>query len=49
MNNAGKTYEYEIYESAGHAFMRSGHETTTEEGNKKAHDKVWVRLLELLP
>ncbi|MCB7480007.1 dienelactone hydrolase family protein [Christiangramia sediminis] len=49
MNDAGKTYEYEIYENAGHAFMRSGHETNAEEGNKKAHDKAWKRLLELLP
>jgi len=49
MNDAGKTYEYEIYENAGHAFMRSGHETNAEEGNKKAHDKAWKRLLKLLP
>lgn len=49
MNNAGKTYKYEIYENAGHAFMRSGHEANADEGNKEAHGKAWKRLLELLP
>lgn len=49
MNKAGKTYKYEIYENAGHAFMRSGHEANADEGNKEAHDKAWKRLLELLP
>lgn len=48
MKEAGKTYEYEIYENAGHAFMRSGHEPDAQQGNKNAHDKAWKRLLELL-
>lgn len=48
MREAGKTYKYEIYDNAGHAFMRSGHQPDAEEGNKKAHDKAWERLLELL-
>ncbi|MCP9200076.1 dienelactone hydrolase family protein [Gramella sp. GC03-9] len=48
MKNAGKTYEYKIYEDAGHAFMRSGHQQDAEPGNKKAHDQAWKRLLELL-
>lgn len=48
MSEAGKTYEYEIYENAGHAFMRSGHQEDAEEGNKNAHDQAWSRLLKLL-
>ena len=48
MNKASKVYEYEIYDNAGHAFMRSGHEKDAQEGNKKAHDKAWKRLLSLL-
>ena len=48
METAGKEYAYEIYENAGHAFMRSGHDSDASEGNKKAHDKAWKRLLSLL-
>lgn len=48
MEEAGKTYEYVIYENAGHAFMRQGHEENANPGNKKAHDRAWSRLLELL-
>lgn len=48
MKEAGKTYKYEIYENAGHAFMRSGHQEDAEKANKKAHDKAWERLLKLL-
>ena len=46
LNN--KTYKYEIYEGAGHAFMRRGSEPDTDEANKKAYDESWKRLLELL-
>lgn len=48
MAEAGKTFEFEIYENAGHAFMRSGHSPDASKGNKKAHDQAWQRLLELL-
>lgn len=48
MKAAGLTYEYEIYEGAGHAFMRRGAETDTDQANKNAHDKAWKRLLEKL-
>ena len=48
MRDTGKTYKYEIYENAGHAFMRSGHQLNAEEANKKAHDQAWKRLLQLL-
>ena len=48
MEEAGKTYEYEIYEGAGHAFMRSGHEPDAQKPNKEAHDQAWERLLKLL-
>ena len=48
MQDAGKTYEYEIYENAGHAFMRSGHEADAQKGNRNAHEKAWKRLLELM-
>lgn len=48
MEKMNKTYEYEIYEDAGHAFMRSGHEESAEEGNRNAHDMAWERLLKHL-
>ena len=48
MKDAGKTYEYQIYDNAGHAFMRSGHEPDAQKGNKNAHDNAWERLLKLM-
>lgn len=48
MEAAGKTYEYEIYDGAGHAFMRSAHRADSKEAENKAHDAAWNRLLNLL-
>ncbi|HSP11393.1 MAG TPA: dienelactone hydrolase family protein [Salegentibacter sp.] len=48
MKDAGKKFEYETYEGAGHAFMRSGHQSDAEKANKEAHDKAWTRLKDLL-
>jgi carboxymethylenebutenolidase len=41
-------YEYEIYDGAGHAFMRRGSQPDGDQANKKAHDLAWDRLLKLL-
>jgi carboxymethylenebutenolidase len=48
MKAAAKTYKYEIYEGAGHAFMRSGTQPDASDENKKAHYAAWERLLDLL-
>lgn len=50
MKQYGNTYEYEIYEGAGHAFMRRGDdpELTAADPNKQARDKSWNRLVKLL-
>lgn len=48
MEEAGKTYKYEIYKGAGHAFMRSGHQPSAKNANKEAHNKAWKRLKDLL-
>lgn len=48
MKQADKTYEYEIYEGAGHAFMRSAHREESTAAENKAHDEAWQRLLDLL-
>ncbi|MFO8147212.1 MAG: dienelactone hydrolase family protein [Gillisia sp.] len=48
MEAANNPFDYEIYEGAGHAFMRSGHQPNASEANKKAHDAAWERLLKLL-
>jgi len=48
MDQYGHTYEYEIYEGAGHAFMRRGHGPDAEGPNKEAHDQAWDRLIGLL-
>lgn len=48
MKEAGKTYEYEIYESAGHAFMRSGDNPEGQKANVEARNQAWERLVGLL-
>lgn len=48
MNEYGKTYEYEIYEGAGHAFMRAGDDPNADEASKAARDAAWERLEGLL-
>lgn len=50
MNEFGKTYKYEIYEGAGHAYMRSGDnpEKPADDPNVMARNKSWERLVELL-
>lgn len=50
MNEFGKTYEYEIYEGAGHAYMRSGDdpESPEDDPNVMARNASWERLVMLL-
>ncbi len=48
LKQANIPFDYEIYEGAGHAFMKSGHQPDASVENKAAHDKAWKRLLELL-
>lgn len=43
-----KTYHYEIYEGAGHAFMRRGADPDGDPANKKAHEASWARLKQIL-
>lgn len=44
MEEFGNTYEYEIYDGAGHAYMRSGDDPDGSEANKAARDASWERL-----
>lgn len=48
MERNGKTYRYEIYEGAGHAYMRSGDDPDGSEANKAARDASWERLKEIM-
>lgn len=48
MEAANKTYQYKIYEGAGHAFMNRAHQDDASAANKEAHDEAWQRLLSLL-
>lgn len=48
LNSANVPFDYVIYEDAGHAFMKSGHQPEASNANKLAHDKGWERLLRLL-
>jgi carboxymethylenebutenolidase len=48
MNNSGKTYDYTIYEGAGHAYMRRGDDPNGSADNKKARDDSWVRIKQIL-
>jgi carboxymethylenebutenolidase len=48
MNRNGKTYRYEIYDGAGHAYMRSGDNPDGPEANIAARNASWVRLKEIM-
>jgi carboxymethylenebutenolidase len=48
MKKAKKTFDPEIYEGAGHGFMRAGEDPKGNEGNTKARDEAWKRWKELL-
>lgn len=50
MNEYGNTYKYEIYEGAGHAYMRRGDDPdlSSDDPNKVARNKSWDRLVKLL-
>lgn len=48
MNEYGKTYKYEIYEGAGHAFMRAGDDPNADQASKTARNAAWERLKNLL-
>lgn len=48
MKEYGKTYRHEIYEGAGHAFMRRGDDPEGDAANKSARDRSWKRLKTIL-
>lgn len=48
MKEAGKSYEYEIYDGAGHAFMRSGEDPNGEPANVAARNAAWERMKKIL-
>jgi carboxymethylenebutenolidase len=52
MKAAGKTYEAEIYEGAGHGFMRGGEDPTssapTHAADVKARDAAWAKMKTIL-
>lgn len=43
-----KTYDYDIYDGAGHAFMRRGDDPNGSDANQQARDMAWERLERLL-
>jgi len=48
MEENGNTYDYVIYDGAGHAFMRRGDDPNGSEANKAAKNQSWVRLKSIL-
>lgn len=48
MKKLGKSYKYEIYKGAGHAYMRIGDDPIGTPESKKARDDSWVRLKRIL-
>ena len=48
MERAGKTYEYQIYDGAGHAFMRRGDDPNAKGANRTARDESWMRMKKIL-
>ncbi|WNB16958.1 dienelactone hydrolase family protein [Marivirga arenosa] len=48
MDNYQHIFDYEIYEGAGHAYMRSGDDPDGPEANIMARNKSWERMLMIL-
>ena len=48
MSSASKEYDVEIYDGAGHAFMRLGEDPSGEEANVTARDAAWERVKMIL-
>lgn len=48
MKAAGKTFEYKIYDGAGHAFMRIGEDVHGDQANVSARNAAWARMKEIL-
>lgn len=48
MDTFGKRYDVEIYDGAGHGFMRSGDDPAASRPNKTARDQAWQRLTAIL-
>ena len=48
MSQEGKSYDYVIYEGAGHAFMRSGEDPTADPANVTARNEAWERMKQIL-
>jgi len=48
MERFDQIFEYEIYDGAGHAYMRSGDSPDASPENREARDKSWERLKEIL-
>jgi carboxymethylenebutenolidase len=48
MKQAGKKYDYLIYDDAGHAYMRLGEGAGASEANRKAREESWDRLKSIL-
>ena len=48
MQQAGKTFDYVVYDGAGHGFLRSGGQEGADEANRKAHEEAWQRITKIL-
>lgn len=48
MAEAGKTYDIETYDGAGHAFMRSGEDPSGDPANVAARNAAWERMKKVL-
>jgi carboxymethylenebutenolidase len=48
MKTAGKTFEPETYDGAGHGFMRSGEAPDAKAADKDARSKAWERWKRLM-
>lgn len=48
MKAEGKMYDYEIYEGAGHAFMRLGEDPSGTPENRTARNEAWERMKQKL-
>ncbi|RIK76249.1 MAG: carboxymethylenebutenolidase [Planctomycetota bacterium] len=48
MKDHSKTFDFVVYDGAGHGFLRAGEQPTANDADRKAHQEAWARLKEIL-
>jgi carboxymethylenebutenolidase len=48
MKDAGRPFDFVVYDGAGHGFLRSGEQEGARAGDRQAHTQAWERMKKIL-